>query len=107
MSENLNIWNRFRKPPDPALKKIKGGRLSGMTDINPVWRLMALTEMFGPVGQGWYTEIINHSTSEGADGVIVANVVVNLYYKLDSGEWSKPVAGVGGNMLVHHPGRAG
>ena len=99
MANKTEIYNRFRKPPEIALKAIKGGRLKGMTDINPQWRLQVLTELFGPVGQGWYTEIINHSTMQAQDGTIVANVVINLYYRQDD-EWSKPVTGVGGSMLV-------
>ena len=104
MSENLKIWERFCKPPAKALKTIKAGRLKGMSDINPQWRLLALTELFGPCGQGWYTEVVNVATEQGADGTVVASVMVNLYWrtKAEKGwnEWSKPVLGVGGSMLV-------
>ena len=51
--DNLTIYNLVRQPPKEALKEIKGGRLSGKTDINPMWRLKALTEQFGMCGIGW------------------------------------------------------
>lgn len=102
---NMVVWDNCKTPDPNALTKIKGGRLSGMTDINPIWRLRMLTELFGPAGKGWYTEIVDMTTHEGSDGTIVASVVINLYWRTQAGggdwnEWSKPVVGVGGSMLV-------
>ena len=72
-----------------------------MTDINPQWRLVVLTELFGPVGKGWYTDIREMWTTPGAEGTVVAWCRVELYYREDKdSEWSKPVMGVGGSMLV-------
>ena len=51
--ENMAIYEAVRKAPDNALKAIQAGRLKGKTDINPMWRIKALTEQFGPVGFGW------------------------------------------------------
>ena len=51
--ENLTIYNKARVVPESAQKTIKGGRLNGMTDINPMWRIQMLTELFGPCGIGW------------------------------------------------------
>ena len=48
MEDNLKIYNMIKKVPDEAQKKITGGRLSGMTDIKPMWRIEKLTEVFGP-----------------------------------------------------------
>ena len=98
--DNLDIYNAVREVPKEAQKEIKGGRLKGMTDINPMWRIKALTEQFGPCGVGWYYEITDKwiETSMAKDE-ITANVMINLYvdYK---GAWSKPIVGVGGSMLV-------
>ena len=52
--ENLDLYQKVRSVPDSAKKTIKGGRTSGMTDINPMWRIKVLTEQFGPCGIGWY-----------------------------------------------------
>ena len=51
-TEKLSIYNQCKTVPDEAKKEIKGGRLKGMTDINPMWRIKKLTEMFGPCGIG-------------------------------------------------------
>ena len=50
---NLDLYNKVRTVPPEAQKKITGGRLNGMTDINPMWRIKALTEQFGMCGFGW------------------------------------------------------
>ena len=59
---NLELWEKVRTCPKEAQKEIKGGRLSGMTDINPVWRMKTLTEQYGPCGIGWYYEIADRWT---------------------------------------------
>lgn len=100
-SENLNMkyYEVFKAVPDLAKKKIEGGRLKGFTDINPMWRIKKLTEVFGPVGKGWYTELIRWEIKEGADGEQVAFVDINLYVKFDN-EWSKPIFGTGGSSFI-------
>ena len=98
--EHLTLYEKFRKVPPEAQKSIGGGRLKGMTDINPMWRIKVLTEMFGPCGIGWYYDIKNKWVETAmAKDEITANVEIDLYYKWE-GEWSKPVTGVGGSMLV-------
>jgi hypothetical protein len=100
MSENLKLYNAVRAVPAGAQKTIKGGRLKGFTDINPMWRIKTLTEQFGPCGVGWYYEITDRWVeSSMAKDEITANVIINLYIKHD-GEWSKPMQGIGGSMLV-------
>ena len=97
---NLELYDKFRKVPETAKKNISGGRLKGMTDINPMWRIKTLTEEFGICGFGWYYEITDKwiETSMAKDE-ITANVKINLYVKRDN-EWSKPIVGIGGSMLV-------
>ena len=96
---NLAYWDRFREVPETAKKPIRGGRLNGKTDINPVWRLKALTEIYGPVGIGWRYEITGKEMKEGANGEVAAFVDINLYYKLGE-QWSEPIPGTGGSMFV-------
>ena len=97
---NLELYNKVRNVPEEAKKPIKGGRLKGMTDINPMWRIKTLTELFGPCGTGWYYTIDQYwiDTSMAKDE-ITANVIVSLYYKADN-EWSMPMQGIGGSMVV-------
>lgn len=99
MSENLKIYNAVRIVPKEAQKPIGGGRLKGMTDINPMWRLKMLTEQFGPCGIGWKYEIVEERLEKGGNDEIAAFIKINLYYKYN-GEWSEPIPGTGGNMFV-------
>lgn len=96
--ENLEIYEKVRKVPEEAKKKISGGRLNGMTDINPMWRIKTLTEQFGPCGIGWYYDVTNKWTEKAGDEV-AAFVDIEMYVKVD-GEWSKPIHGTGGSMFV-------
>lgn len=98
-NSNLDLYNVFRVVPENAKKKIEAGRLKGMTDINPMFRIKSLTEQFGICGFGWYYEITKQWLEQGADGVISAFVNINLYIKYN-GEWSKPICGTGGSTFV-------
>lgn len=100
MADNMRFYNRYAEVPKEAQKPISAGRLKGMTDINPMWRINALTEMFGPVGDGWYTHLLGSRVEEGSKGQRVAVVEINLHYKLADGTWSAPIYGTGGSMLV-------
>lgn len=97
--DNLEIYNKARSVPDSAQKKIAAGRLRGFTDINPMWRLEKLTEIFGPCGLGWFTDDIRYWLEDGSDGTKTAHVALNLYVKKD-GEWSKPIFGIGGASYI-------
>ena len=95
--ENMRIYNQVREVPTSAQKQFKADGFSG-TDINPMWRIKMLTEIFGPCGFGWYYEVLSERCETHLDRTI-AVVDLNLYVKLD-GEWSKPIYGTGGNKLV-------
>ena len=95
----MELWEKVREVPENAKKQIGAGRLKGMTDINPMWRIKTLTENFGPCGVGWYTEVERQWLENGAEGVICAFCNIRLYVKQD-GEWSKPIFGTGGSALV-------
>lgn len=94
---NLDLYERIRKVPEEAKKTIGAGRLKGMTDINPMWRIKVLTEQFGMCGIGWYFECTRQWIEE-VDDERVACVNINLYVKVN-GEWSKPIFGTGGSKL--------
>ena len=97
--ENMKIYEAVRTAPDSALREIKGGRLKGKTDINPMWRIKALTEQYGPCGIGWKYDILKKWLEPGANGEIAAFVDINLFVKED-GAWSDPIPGTGGSMFV-------
>jgi hypothetical protein len=96
--DNLEIYNRVRSCPPEAMKTIGAGRLKGMSDINPMWRIKMLTEVFGMCGTGWYYEITKQ-WSETIGNEITAFVNISLYVKQD-GEWSMPIQGTGGSKLA-------
>lgn len=96
---NLDLFERVRAVPAEAKKKISGGRLNGMTDINPMWRIKKLTEEFGPCGVGWYPKIIRTWFDEGADGETIANMEILLFVKYGD-TWSEGFPGIGGSKFV-------
>ena len=99
--DNLSIYERVRSVPNEAKKAIEAGRLKGKSDINPMWRIKKLTEVFGPVGFGWYTEVVKTWTEVDENSDVAVFVDINLFVKKD-GEWSKPIYGNGGNKLISH-----
>lgn len=97
--DNMQIYNAVRKCPDNALRKISAGRLKGKSDINPMWRIQALTEQFGVCGIGWYYDITRQWTEQGANNEIAAFCNIDLYIK-SGDDWSKPIKGTGGSSFV-------
>jgi hypothetical protein len=92
----MDTWNALATPPDWAVTPIKGGVLGklGYHDIDPIWRLEKLTEVYGPVGEGWTWEIV-------ATGV--AGDIFYIHGRLRTrdvdGSMSDPWDGIGGNDL--------
>lgn len=97
--DNMEIYNRVRAVPDHAKRAIQAGRLKGKTDINPMWRIKTLTELFGPVGDGWRYTIERMWTEQGNGGEVTANVLINLFVK-HNGQETAPIPGIGGSMLI-------
>lgn len=99
--ENRELWDRLRTPPDDALREIRGGRLKGKKDINPVWRMEAMTEAFGTCGIGWRYDVTDIIFRDGSDGQVVCMVRVDLQVR--QGEaWSEIIPGVGGSMFIEN-----
>lgn len=97
--ENMQIYESVRNVPDAAKRSIQAGRLKGKTDINPMWRIKALTEQFGTCGIGWKYRITDKRLEAGANGEISAFLDIDLYVKVD-GEWSEAIPGTGGSAFV-------
>jgi hypothetical protein len=96
---NMDIYEKVRSVPQEAQKSITGGRLSGMTDINPMWRVKTLTEQFGVCGIGWKYEITDKRLERGGNDEIAAFVDINLYIK-NGDKWSEAIPGTGGSSFV-------
>lgn len=109
---NLEIWNQFCKPPATALREIEAGRLKGKSDINPQWRIKAMTEVFGVCGVGWKYKIVRLWKETGAHDEVMAFAEIKLYTKLYTKVdkfagiehkipvWSEPIPGVGGHFFT-------
>lgn len=97
--ENMELYEKVRTVPDVALKQIQGGRLKGMSDINPMWRIKMLTEIFGICGIGWKVEIVERRLENGGNDEIACFVDINLFVK-SNGEWSEGIPGMGGSSFV-------
>lgn len=100
LEHNLRFYNKACEIPADALKEIKAGRLKGMSDVNPMWRMKRMTEIFGPCGIGWkYT--IDRQWEEAHEGEVKCFCNVSLYIRdPQTGEWSDPIPGNGGSSLV-------
>lgn len=100
--DNMKIYNAVRAVPKEALKPITAGRLKGMSDINPMWRIQKLTEVFGACGIGWWYEITDKAIHcDEITGQKAAFVDILLYYvDPESGKVSHGIPGTGGSSLV-------
>lgn len=96
---NLGIYNQVRSVPADAISPITGGPMKGKSNINPMWRLEMLTRLFGPCGFGWKIEQVSRWTESNGQGEVAVFCEVNLFVKQD-GQWSAPIFGQGGNVLM-------
>jgi hypothetical protein len=99
MMNAMEIYNKLARPPKEALKSIGGGRLKGMTDIKPQWRIKISTENFGLCGFGWKYTIDKTWSEPAINNEVMCFAIISLYLKID-GEWSEAIPGVGGSQIV-------
>ena len=98
--DNLLIYEKYKSVPENAIKPFDNGKFKG-TDINTMWRIKCLTEMFGVVGFGWTVKVLRTWTELGANGEIMAFAEVEMKVKID-GNWSEPFTATGGNLMVRY-----
>lgn len=94
-------YDKLKRPPESALRQIKGGRIHGMTDIKPQWRYEIMDSVYGPCGEKWKFEIVKTWTEKGSLDQIAAFAQVNVYVKTGDA-WSDPIPGIGGSMFVEN-----
>lgn len=98
---NMDIYNAVSAVPNNAQKRITGGRLNGMTDINPMWRIRELTKLFGPCGIGWKYKIVREWLETASTGEVAAFVDIELQYRITpDADWSESIPGTGGSKFV-------
>lgn len=92
-------YQKMKRVPPECLKQIGGGRLKGMTDINPQWRYQIMDEIYGACGIGWKYNIKRLWLEDGAKGEKAAFCEIEVFTKKGK-TWSDPVPGIGGSMLI-------
>lgn len=95
---NLDYYNKLKVVPQQALRQIQSGRLRGKSDINPMWRVKAMTEQFGVCGIGW-KYVITKQWTETFGSEVKAYCNIDLFIKVN-GEWSDAIQGTGGSSEV-------
>lgn len=99
LQANMAYYEAGRKVPVEATKTIQAGKIKGFTDVNPMWRIKKLTELFGPCGIGWVCPADRFWLEPAAEGEVKAFCTVQLRYKVGDG-WSEPVLGIGGSTFI-------
>jgi hypothetical protein len=100
VARNRAIWDLCKTVPSEMCSPIEGGRLSGKTNIKPQWRIQKMTEIFGPVGTGWWYEIIEQKEMAVTDGQVLLFMKIDLYYLLSDAKVSRPIPGVGCAFII-------
>lgn len=100
--QNMRFYGLVQDTPQEARKEIGAGRLKGYTDINPMFRIKKLTEVFGPAGFGWWTqnEKFTFEQCEKTGEVAVFCELELVVVDPESKEQSHPIKGFGGNKFV-------
>lgn len=98
---NLSIWQQLATTDKAFTKEFKrGGGFSG-TDINPQWRMMRLTEVFGPVGTGWGYDV-EKVWAETIGGEVYHFAMLRLWYD-QTGERAYTGQQIGGTAAGRTP----
>lgn len=109
LQKNVRFYHQFMTTPKDAQKSFNNGRFSG-TDINPMWRIKILTEVFGPSGFGWWTQNVRYEFVEAdvtPPDAKQEQKETSVFCELElvvkdpeTGEVSQPIYGVGGNTYI-------
>jgi hypothetical protein len=101
IDQNMRFYVKVQDTPKEAQKSFNNGRFIG-TDINPMWRIKMLTQIFGPAGIGWWTENEKYvfEPSEATGEIAVFCTLQLRYVDPETKEISHPVSGIGGNKFI-------
>lgn len=96
---DMELFDAMARPPKEALKTIVGGRLKGMSDIKPQWRIRAMTELYGLCGIGWKYTIDKQWLEAVDNGAVMCFTNISLFVKV-RGSWSDAIPATGGSAVV-------
>ena len=96
MKDKKYIWDQVKKTDPRFTKKVNKG-FGEITTIDPMSQIMKMTEVFGPVGQGW-SYIVDYKyfgTDNNQTAIVVAEVEIQHRIDQDKG-WNRygPVSSV-------------
>jgi hypothetical protein len=104
---NFRLWDQLSKTDPKHTKAITGRGFDG-TAIKPMYSIMKMTELFGPVGTGWGMDRPDFTTIPTVDGMLVFCTASVWYIDPDGdkpvstdafGEPMARVYGVGGDVV--------
>lgn len=84
-SIGLNVWNQVQETHPDLTKSFNKGGFQG-TAVSPTYQAMRATQIFGPHGLGWGTELISESYVEGGplgfdkDGRLLGRETIHKVY---------------------------
>ncbi len=104
---NMRIWSKVHKTDSEYTKRDHNGRNS----ISTQYRIMKMTEAFGPVGLGWGYKVLREWTTQGAPIVvnneptgmheIIHHCEVEIWYK-HQGQKSEPITHYGDTRQFYY-----
>lgn len=98
--DNLRHWEFLRKVDPEHTKKFDRGRFKG-TAVKPIWIIKRMTELFGPVGEGWGTTEPQYTTCSGESRELLVYCTVGVWHATN-GKRSEIFYGVGGDKVTTH-----
>ncbi len=102
---SIELFRVQARPPQEALKTIEFGRLKGKSDINPQWRIEALTETYGLYGLGWFVQIKDTTTIDLPETqekmlFLTLELFVRDWSTPEEYKWFGPALGIGGDYII-------
>lgn len=103
--QSVELFRAQARPPENAIRPIEAGRLKRFSDINPQWRIEALTETYGLYGLGWFVQIKDTTTVDLPETkekmlFLTLELFVRDWSIPDEFKWFGPALGVGGDYLI-------
>ena len=103
--KSVELFRKNARPPEEALKPIEYGKMKNFTDINPQWRIEALTETYGLYGVGWFVNVKETTTVDVPDThekmlFLTLELYVRDWSLPDEYKWFGPAIGIGGDFLI-------
>ena len=103
--QSIELFRAQARPPQEALKTIEFGRLKGKSDINPQWRIEALTETYGLYGLGWFVQIkdttmVDLPETQEKMLFLTLELFVRDWSIPEDYHWFGPAIGIGGDYII-------